>query len=113
MHVKHSNELKAQASGKHTFILLDIMHCARQAVQLADGRHLAFAVFGKSLQQLHSAPPVIYHHGWPSSCIEGAAWSDAAAEEGMCMVAVDRPGYGGSTFNQNGDDKYHYVMCCP
>ncbi|WIA32376.1 hypothetical protein OEZ86_003208, partial [Tetradesmus obliquus] len=49
-----------------------------------------------------TAKNIIYHHGWPSSAAEGAIWSEAAAAHGICLIAVDRPGIGGSTYNPKG-----------
>lgn len=52
------------------------MQRVRHYVDLSDGRKLAYAMFGATLQQqpqqYASAPaagshPIMYHHGWPSS----------------------------------------------
>jgi pimeloyl-ACP methyl ester carboxylesterase len=46
---------------------------------------------------------VVYHHGWPSSAAEAGVWHTAASELAVQMVAVDRPGIGGSTFDPKGE----------
>lgn len=76
------------------------MQIVRQNINLVDGRRLAYAFFGNSLSA--TAKNIIYHHGWPSSAAEGAIWSEAAAAHGICLIAVDRPGIGGSTYNPKG-----------
>jgi pimeloyl-ACP methyl ester carboxylesterase len=64
------------------------------SVRLADGRLLAHTEWG--------APrgyPVFYFHGTPGSRMEGAfAGRAAARQQGFRLLAVDRPGFGGSTF---------------
>ncbi|WIA12248.1 hypothetical protein OEZ85_012313 [Tetradesmus obliquus] len=76
------------------------MQIVRQSINLVDGRCLAYALFGNSLSS--TAKNIIYHHGWPSSAAEGAIWGEAAAAHGICLIAVDRPGIGGSTYNPKG-----------
>lgn len=49
------------------------------------------------------AATVVYHHGWPSSAAEAGVWHTAASELAVQMVAVDRPGIGGSTFDPKGE----------
>ncbi len=36
--------------------------------------------------------PLLFHHGWPSSCVLGRAWQATAAEKGWRVITVDRPG---------------------
>lgn len=83
------------------------MQIVRQNINLVDGRRLAYAFFGNSLSA--TAKNIIYHHGWPSSAAEGAIWSEAAAAHGICLIAVDRPGIGGSTYNPKGEHGICYV----
>lgn len=64
-------------------------------VQLADGRKLAYAEFGDG-----RGVPAFYFHGWPGSRLEAAPFDDAAARIGVRLIALDRPGYGGSTFKR-------------
>lgn len=44
--------------------------------------------------------PLFYFHGWPSSRIEfgGLDREDTAARLGVCVIAVDRPGFGLSSY---------------
>ncbi|MEO1045025.1 MAG: alpha/beta hydrolase [Pseudomonadota bacterium] len=62
-------------------------------VQLGDGRDLAYAFFGDP-----DGFPVFYFHGTPSSRFEAAFADDAACIHHMRLVAVDRPGFGRSSF---------------
>jgi len=60
-------------------------------VRLPDGRTLAYAEFGDP-----AGRPAFYFHGFPGSRLEGALVHAPAAREGVRVLAVDRPGYGGS-----------------
>lgn len=62
--------------------------------ELTDGRDLAWRDFGRS-----DGAPVIALHGSPGSHTNFAPVSEAAAREGMRLIALDRPGYGNSTFD--------------
>lgn len=62
-------------------------------VTLPDGRTLAFTCWGDP-----SGRPAFYFHGTPGSRLEGALAHDAAMRQGFLLIAVDRPGYGRSTF---------------
>jgi pimeloyl-ACP methyl ester carboxylesterase len=61
------------------------------SVRLADGRRLAYREYGASGGQ-----PLFYFHGWPGSRLDFAPNDDAAAAAGVRVIAVDRPGIGGS-----------------
>jgi pimeloyl-ACP methyl ester carboxylesterase len=58
---------------------------------LADGRRLAFCEYGRP-----DGPPIFFFHGWPGSRLDFAANAHAAATAGVRVIAVDRPGIGGS-----------------
>jgi pimeloyl-ACP methyl ester carboxylesterase len=58
---------------------------------MPDGRRVAVESYGDS-----AGRPVFFFHGWPSSRRQGALGADAAREEGVRLLAVDRPGCGGS-----------------
>ncbi|MFV0493604.1 alpha/beta fold hydrolase [Mycobacterium sp.] len=60
---------------------------------LADGRDLAYQEYGDP-----GGFPVFYFHGTPSCRLEGVFADGAASRQGFRLVAVDRPGYGRSTF---------------
>jgi len=62
-------------------------------VRLADGRTLACLELGGP-----AGPPVLYFHGYPGSRLEARVAAAAAARLGMRLLAVDRPGFGQSTF---------------
>jgi pimeloyl-ACP methyl ester carboxylesterase len=60
---------------------------------LRDGRDLAYLEFGDP-----GGFPVFYCHGTPGSRLEGAFPDRAAKAHGFRIIAVDRPGFGRSTF---------------
>jgi pimeloyl-ACP methyl ester carboxylesterase len=62
--------------------------------ELADGRDLAWREFG-----MNDGAPVVALHGSPGSHSNFAPVADVAAREGVRLIAVDRPGYGHSTFD--------------
>lgn len=65
-----------------------------ESITLADGRILSFADIGHG-----SDFPVIYFHGFPGSRLEAAFSKDIVAQNGVRVIAVERPGYGSSTFD--------------
>ena len=62
-------------------------------VRLEDGRTLACLELGDP-----AGPPVLYFHGYPGSRLEGRVAAAAAARLGVRLLAVDRPGFGESTY---------------
>ncbi|KAF4438026.1 hypothetical protein F53441_12878 [Fusarium austroafricanum] len=64
-----------------------------QTFHLKDGRTLGFAEFGKE-----DGKPVLYFHGYPSSRLEAQPIHDIAQRCGVRLIAIDRPGFGLSTF---------------
>ena len=60
---------------------------------LADERTLACLALGVS-----AGEPVMYFHGYPGSRLEARLAAAAAARLGICIYSLDRPGFGGSTF---------------
>ncbi|WP_230775516.1 alpha/beta fold hydrolase [Roseiconus lacunae] len=62
---------------------------------LADGRKLGYRIYG-SLKDF----PVLYFHGTPGSRLEAALLAPFCNANGVCLIAVDRPGMGMSTFSQ-------------
>jgi pimeloyl-ACP methyl ester carboxylesterase len=62
--------------------------------ELADGRDLAWCEFGAG-----DGAPVIALHGSPGSHSNFAPVADVVARVGVRLIAVDRPGYGHSTFD--------------
>lgn len=101
-----------------------------QQITLRDGRQLAYSYFGVPRQggsassaagrspadgaataatdvapatQLPPAPKrtVLYFHGFASSRLEAGLLHGDAEYHSLSVVALDRPGAGGSTFNPN------------
>ncbi len=66
-----------------------------QQIRLADGRRLGFAEYGAQ-----SGKTVLYFHGWPGSRVEPRAVVKANDAIGVRVIAVDRPGYGLSDFQE-------------
>ena len=62
-----------------------------QVLTLPDGRRLAYAEYGDPHGQ-----PTLYFHGFPGSRVEAALAHANALEAGARLIAVDRPGIGGS-----------------
>ncbi len=67
-----------------------------QQVKLPDGRRLGFAEYGAA-----SGKTVLYFHGWPGSRLEPQAVKGAEDRMGARVIAVDRPGYGLSDFQDH------------
>jgi pimeloyl-ACP methyl ester carboxylesterase len=63
-----------------------------QTLTTSDGRAVGFAEYGA-----RDGVPVIWCHGAPGCRREAEYFSDAAAEAGLRIVGIDRPGYGRST----------------
>lgn len=72
--------------------MIDASDPAR-TLRLGDGRRLTWCEYGAAGGQ-----PVVYCHGWPSSRLEAAFLDVAAASAGLRLIAVDRPGFGGSDY---------------
>jgi pimeloyl-ACP methyl ester carboxylesterase len=62
--------------------------------ELSDGRDLAWREFGTG-----DGPSVVALHGSPGTHTNFVPVADIAAHEGVRLIAVDRPGYGHSTFD--------------
>ena len=62
-------------------------------LRLDDGRTLSYAVYGDP-----DGRPVFAFHGWPGSRLDAEFLAQTAVEMGIRVIAPDRPGYGGSTF---------------
>jgi pimeloyl-ACP methyl ester carboxylesterase len=62
-------------------------------LQLQDGRLLGYAIYGDPEGQ-----PVFYFHGFPGSRLEARLADRVAAQLGVRLIAVDRPGFGLSDF---------------
>jgi pimeloyl-ACP methyl ester carboxylesterase len=60
-------------------------------IELRDGRRLVYCEYGT-----RDGSPVFFFHGWPGSRLDFAPNDAAAAAAGVRVIAVDRPGIGGS-----------------
>lgn len=63
------------------------------AVELSDGRTLAYAEYGDP-----AGAPVFFFHGTPGSRISGSVARDTKADVGARVVAPERPGFGRSDY---------------
>ncbi|KAH7376694.1 Alpha/Beta hydrolase protein [Plectosphaerella cucumerina] len=73
-----------------------------QEVPLPDGRVLSFGVFGAGASQKPGAAPVVFYFpGFPGSHDEAFMGHDDALAAGLQLVALDRPGFAGSTPQPN------------
>ena len=62
-------------------------------IQLQDGRRLEYAEYGDP-----GGKPVFFFHGIPGSRIFRPPCDELTAGMGVRLITIDRPGYGGSTF---------------
>jgi len=69
---------------------------AGKTVQLSDGRTLAYLDIGDP-----EGRPVFYFHGGPGSRLEGLMFDELNQKLGVRMIALDRPGYGLSDFQED------------
>jgi pimeloyl-ACP methyl ester carboxylesterase len=60
----------------------------------AAGRELAWTEFG-----VREGAPIVVLHGSPGSGYDFEGVSETAVRKGVRLIAVDRPGYGLSTFD--------------
>jgi len=60
-----------------------------QSILLPDGRRLGYAEYGAP-----DGSPVLFFHGAPGSRHIHADMADVAAQRGVRLIAVERPGYG-------------------
>jgi len=69
---------------------------AGKTIQLSDGRTLAYLETGDP-----EGRPVFYFHGGPGSRLEGLFYDEINQQLGIRMIALDRPGYGLSDFQED------------
>jgi pimeloyl-ACP methyl ester carboxylesterase len=65
-------------------------------MELQDGRELAWLELGNPM-----GPPVLAFHGTPGSRLQLSFLPDRVKAAGVRFIALDRPGYGHSTFQPN------------
>ncbi len=66
------------------------------SVRLPDGRRLGYAEYG-----VPHGRPVLFFHGAPGSAYVHADMAEIAAQRGVRLIGVDRPGYGVSDVHQS------------
>lgn len=64
---------------------------------LSDGRRLAYEIMGDS-----AGSPVVVLHGTPGSSRQLASLDRPARNHGLALIAPDRAGYGGSSYDPSG-----------
>lgn len=64
-----------------------------QTLRLKDGRTTGYATYGPS-----TGKPILFFHGLPSCRLEPASSIDAIERADVRLIALDRPGFGLSTF---------------
>ncbi len=62
-------------------------------LRLRDGRTIGFAVFGDP-----DGKPGFYLHGFPGTRLEARIADAEATRLGVCIIALDRPGFGLSDY---------------
>lgn len=62
-------------------------------LRLPDGRTLTYQLYGDT-----DGRPLYYFHGLPGSRLQAALHHVEALTAGVCLVAPDRPGFGGSDY---------------
>jgi len=67
-----------------------------KVINLRDGRKLSYREFGRP-----AGPMVFYFHGLPGSHMEPSLIADEIWQAGLHVIAVDRPGIGESTYQEN------------
>src|SRR5207244_13037520 len=64
---------------------------AEQLIQLQNETQIALQEYGDP-----NGVPVVFCHGWPSSCTMAELTDDAARAVGIRIISPDRPGISGS-----------------
>jgi pimeloyl-ACP methyl ester carboxylesterase len=72
---------------------VDSIAATDKMLQLHDGRTLGYAEYGSS-----EGKPLFYFHGHPGSRFEARFLAGQAAQVGVRLIGIDRPGMGRSTF---------------
>jgi pimeloyl-ACP methyl ester carboxylesterase len=63
-----------------------------RTITMGDGRAVGFVDYGPA-----DGTPILWCHGGPGSRLEPAQGAAAAAQHGLRLIGIDRPGYGLST----------------
>jgi pimeloyl-ACP methyl ester carboxylesterase len=67
----------------------------QQTISLSDDARIALAEYGEP-----AGLPVVFCHGWPSSCTMAELTDDAARQTGVRIISPDRPGISGSDLQE-------------
>jgi pimeloyl-ACP methyl ester carboxylesterase len=62
-------------------------------LEVSPGRSLAVSQYGEI-----TGKPVFFFHGWPGARLQGRIAHEPSRSLGIRLIAVDRPGFGGSDF---------------
>jgi pimeloyl-ACP methyl ester carboxylesterase len=93
--------MKMKARG-HAVTFLETPAVGWSAARAAETEHRIRLVDGRTLACLElgdpAGPLVLYFHGYPGSRLEARVAAAAAARLGVRLLAIDRPGFGQSTF---------------
>ncbi|KAK1494838.1 UMTA methyltransferase [Colletotrichum tamarilloi] len=95
--LEKAGELIATGKVKGVFRVVDLADF--KSVKEEYGRTLSYTTFGITPQP--NQPTIFHFHGLPGSHHEGQPVHEEATRRNICVVAVTRPGYGGSTFQPN------------
>lgn len=67
-----------------------------ESITLPDGRTLSYSAFGFPIRP--DDPIAFYFHGFPGTHVEGRVFAEAASKQDITVIAITRPGYGGSSY---------------
>lgn len=81
--------MAGRAGGRESSLTERYSAAVDRSLRLRDGRQLGFATFGDA-----DGAPVLYFHGHVSSRLEGRLAHVAGLRHGICVIALDRPGFG-------------------
>lgn len=73
----------------------DTAEASNHTFQLSDGRMLGYTQYGQD-----EGTPLFYFHGYPGARLEAGLLAKCAAQAGLRLIGVDRPGLGLSTFQE-------------
>ncbi len=73
----------------------DTVEASNHTFQLSDGRMLGYAEYGHD-----EGKPLFYFHGYPGARVEAGLLAKCAAQAGLRLIGVDRPGMGLSSFQE-------------
>ncbi|KAF2670357.1 alpha/beta hydrolase fold family protein [Microthyrium microscopicum] len=87
---------RSLSSSPPRFIHTSKPNLENQTLTLPDGRTLGFAEYGSP-----TGYPLLFFHGFPSSRLEAGSITKLAHRRNIRLFALDRPGFGLSTFQPN------------